>query len=114
MAHEATAVEFERRKRQWAASRKVKDPDAMPFPFDLQRVLELTSSSVMLGRFMNTLPKNATLVTGLQVMRDTGMDYRFFVRNTLLPSQPLPDTKGEALRHMVFGSPKARVMLKLV
>ena len=70
--------------QQWAQQKNKKE-EGFPYPYDLQRILELSSSSPMLKRFMDSLPQNSTLVRALALMRKYKIDYRFFVDKTLRP-----------------------------
>lgn len=89
--NEAVSAKYEKRKRAWAESRKSKSEKGhFPFPFHLQRILETSSSSTMMKRFMDNLPANSTLVPGLQLMQN--LDYRFFVDMILRDTESKPKT----------------------
>jgi hypothetical protein len=99
--------------QQWA-QQKTKKEGGFPYPYDLQRILEMSSSSPMLKRFMDSLPQNSTLVKALALMRKCKIDYRFFVEKTLRPGDSKPKDKLGYLRHMVRNSPKSRKLLQIL
>ena len=99
--------------QKWA-QQKSKKTESFPYPYDLQRILEMSSSSPMLKMFMDSLPPNSTLIKGLALMRKYKVDYRFFVEKTLRPGDPKPKDKLDYLRHMVRNSPKSRKLLQIL
>lgn len=87
------------------------ESDAM-FPFDLQRLLEISSSSTRMMRFIRSLPPHSTLLAGLDRMQKAGVDHRFFVDQTLSADEERPTSRKEWLRLALQGSPKGRVLLR--
>ncbi|KAK7893822.1 hypothetical protein LTR67_006523 [Exophiala xenobiotica] len=112
---EYVSKEYNRRARAYAATKRSKSSETIsyPFPFDLQRILQLSSTSPLLKRFMDNLPSDSTLVPGLGLMRKHGIDHRFLVERAY-SAESLPKDRLETLKAMLYGCPKGRYLLKLL